>query len=403
MGNDDAGSRTRLMPSRLRSASRGRPFAHRKNFVFWVGVFAICAGFLNARADEVDDIITVRMRERDIVGVSLAIVEDGKIIKAKGYGFTDKSGHTPVTPATLFQAGSVSKSVAGFGALQLVEQGKLSLDSDVNTQLHTWKLPETEYTKDKKVTLRRILCHSAGLTVHGFPGYARNVPIPTLVEVLDGVKPANTPAIRADIVPGSRFRYTGGVYTLMQQMMIDATGKPFPEFMRDSVLKPLGMTNSTYEQPLPEKMEPSSAAGYYATGKPVGGRWHIYPEMAAAGLWTTPTDLARFVVGIQQAFSGSSHSLLSQSMARQMLVNQYPSLSKDDGLGVFLGGSGETLQFSHGGRDAGFDPFMIGYAKAGKGAVIMMNANDDRGTIKDIVRAIAKEYAWKAFDANSVN
>jgi CubicO group peptidase (beta-lactamase class C family) len=226
----------------------------------------LCASLLNASADEVDDVIAAQMQQCHIYGLSLAIVQDGKITEAKGYGFTDKTGKTPVTPETLFQAGSVSKSVAAFGALHLVQEGKLSLDADVNTELRTWKVPESEFTKDKKVTLREILSHSAGLTVHGFPGYPVDAAVPTLVEVLDGTKPANTVPIRVDIAPGSLWRYSGGGYTVMQQMVIDATGKSFPGFMNDTVLKPLGMTSSTYEQPLPRAMAAMTAKGYFSDG-----------------------------------------------------------------------------------------------------------------------------------------
>src|SRR5262249_16319368 len=156
--------------------------------------------------------------------LSLAIIQDGKIVKAKGYGVTEKGGKTPITTTTLFQAGSISKAVAAMGALHLVEQGKLMLDEDVNSRLTSWKVPENEFTKDKKVTLRGILSHSAGLTVHGFPGYAVDSPFPTLVQILDGEKPANTQAIRVDILPGSRWRYSGGGYTIMQQMILDVAG-----------------------------------------------------------------------------------------------------------------------------------------------------------------------------------
>jgi len=345
----------------------------------------------------VDDLITARMHERNITGLSLAIIDDGKIIKAKGFGFTDKSGQTPVTPTTLFQAASISKSVTAFAALRLVQEGRLSLDADVNKELRTWKLPGNEFTKDKKVTLRGILSHSAGLTVSGFWGYATNDPVPTLMKVLDGVKPANTDAIRVDIVPGSKWRYSGGGYIVMQQMIIDVTEKPFPEFMSETVLKPLGMTNSAYKQPLPQDMAALCAAGYYAGDKAVKGRWHVYPEMAAAGLWTTASDLARFAIGVQQALAGDSNPVLSQSMTRQMLSVQNPSLRDDDGLGVFLHGSIKTLQFQHSGRNAGFDAFMIAYAHTGRGAVILINANDDTGTTEEFLEVIAKEYAWEDF------
>jgi CubicO group peptidase (beta-lactamase class C family) len=314
---------------------------------------------LSAQADNVDDFAEAQMRDHGIVGLSLAIIDDGKIIKARGYGFTDKSGKTPITTSTLFQAGSVSKSVAALGALRLVEQGQIALDEDVNARLRTWKVPENEFTKDEKVTLRRILSHSAGLTVHGFPGYAAGSPVPTLVQVLDGEKPANTPAIRVNFVPGSKWRYAGGGYTVMQQLLMDVTGQPFPEFMQKSVLTPLGMAQSTFEQPLPKDVATATPAGYLANGTAVRGRWHIYPEMAAAGLWTTPSDLARFAIGIQQSLAGKSNSVVSPAMTRRMLTVQMA----DDGLGVFIKGSGKTLRFLHGGRDEGFDTEMIARAE----------------------------------------
>jgi CubicO group peptidase (beta-lactamase class C family) len=352
--------------------------------------YLLRAGVVPAQADEVDDLISKRMHERQITGLSLAIIQDGKIIKAQGYGFTDKSDKTAVTASTLFQAGSVSKSISALGVLRLVDLGRLSLDEDVNVKLRTWKVPENEFTKDEKVTLRRILSHSAGLTVHGFPGYAVGSSRPTLVQVLDGQKPANTAAIRVDFVPGSDWRYAGGGYTVMQQLLIDVTGQPFPEFMQQTVLNPLGMTNSTFEQPLPNDMATATATGYFANGTEVRGRWHIYPEMAAAGLWTTASDLARFAIGIQQSLTGESNPVISPIMTRLMLTVQ-----KDhDGLGVFITNSGKALQFDHGGRDAGFDAEMKACAETGQGAVIMINANDDSGVCQEIIKAIAKEYHW---------
>jgi CubicO group peptidase (beta-lactamase class C family) len=337
-----------------------------------------------------DDLITVKMHERNIAGLSLAIIQDDKIIKEQGYGFADKTKKIPVAPITLFQAGSVSKCVAALGALHLVEKGQLSFDADINAQLRTWKLPENEFTKDKKVTLCGILGHNAGVNVHGFPGYAADTPIPKLLEVLDGIKPANTPAIRVEIVPGSKSRYSGGGYTVMQQMIVDVTGKPFSEFMRETVLKPLGMSNSTYEQPLPQEIIASAATGYLSDGKAVGGRWHIYPEMAAAGLWTTASDLARFVIGVQQSLSGVANPVISQAMTRLMLTTQM----NKHGLGVYLEGTERTLRFYHGGRNRGFDALLMAYANTGKGLVILINANDDSGIFNDIVNIVANEHRW---------
>jgi CubicO group peptidase (beta-lactamase class C family) len=357
-------------------------------FCCWV---ALCLALPTlSLADKVDDVVTTQMEDHAIPGLSLAIIQNGKIIKAQGYGFTDKTGKTKVTTSTLFQAGSISKSVAALGALHLVEQSRLSLDDDVNTKLQTWKVPENEFTKEKKVTLRGILSHSAGLTVHGFPGYAVDKPLPTLVQVLNGEAPANTAAIRTDIIPGSKLRYSGGGYTVMQQMIIDVTGKPFPQFMHEAVLKPLGMTNSTYEQPLSEELAASTASGYYPKGKAVKGRWHIYPEIAAAGLWTTASDLGRFAIGIQRSLAGESTPVLSQSMTRQMLTRH----KDNDGLGVFLSGEGKRLRFFHNGRDEGFDATMTAFAETGQGAVLMINANNNSGSVNRIIEAIAQEYHW---------
>lgn len=383
-----------LMLDRFFIAAIGRRLIRLVNPVCWIGIFIAGSIHMSTHADEVDDFISGRMQAHSIPGLSLAIIQDGKIIKARGYGFTDKSNLVPVTTTTLFQAGSISKSLSAFAALHLVQDGRLSLDADVNTQLRSWKVPENEFTRDKKVTLRAILSHSAGLTVHGFPGYLINWPVPTLQEVLDGEEPANTSAIRVNMIPGTGWRYSGGGYTVMQQLLIDTTGKSFPGFMRDTVLTPLGLTNSTYEQPLPPNLAVNSAAGYSVSGQPVSGRWHVYPEMAAAGLWTMASDLARFAIGVQQSLAGKSNPVLSLAMTGQMLTVQNPSLSPEDGLGLFVGGSEGKLRFWHDGRNAGFDALMIASVQAGNGAVILINANDDSKTLPAIVKVIAKKYQW---------
>ena len=255
-----------------------------------------------------------------VPGLSIAVVDNFQIVWAKAYGFIEAGSTVPVTPQTLFQAGSISKPVAATGALYLVQQGKLSLDEDVNQKLKTWKVPENEFTQDKKVTLRRLMSYTAGLTVHGFPGYDVNDPVPTLVQIFNGEKPANTAPIRVDYVPGTQARYSGGGVTIEQQLMMDVTGKPFPALMREIVLDRIGMTASSYEQPLPEGQAAMTASGTYLDGKVVHGRWHLYPEMAAAGLWTTPTDLSKFAIEIALSKHGKSNRVLSQEMTREMLT-----------------------------------------------------------------------------------
>jgi CubicO group peptidase (beta-lactamase class C family) len=364
-----------------------------------ISIAIACGGLEIAHADEVDDAISQQMREKRIPGLSLAIIADGKVVRAHGYGLADEARNIPVTTETLFQAGSISKPVAAAGVLRLVEQHKLDLDEDVNSKLRTWNVPASEFTKAEKVTLRRILCHGAGLTVHGFPGYSVTSRIPTLPQVLDGASPANTDAVRVDITPGSRHRYSGGGYTVLQQLVCDVTNKQFPAIMDETVLAPVGMKNSTYQQPLPRAKERIAATGYLPKGKAVEGRWHVYPEMAAAGLWTTASDLARFAIAIQHAYAGDSNAVLSKAMAHEMLTRQIG----DFGLGVMLlGNEGQetlmgkerTLIFCHGGRDEGFDANLAATATTGKGAVILINKNAEEGAFEAIMKVIAKKYEW---------
>src|ERR1700744_100481 len=263
--------------------------------------------------------LLTRMQQLHVQGVSIAVVHHGVIEWARGYGIATPD-NKPVTPETIFQAGSISKPVASMGALRLVQEGKLSLDADVNTKLTSWKVPASDAVPGAVVTLRELMTHTAGMTVHGFPGYAAGAPVPTLVQVLNGEKPANTPAVRIDTPPGTIWRYSGGGITIMQQLMIDVTHEPFPKLMHDTVLAPIGMTHSTYEQPLPAALLPTAATPYDGQDKLVPGGAHTYPEMAAAGLWTTPSDLARFIIENQQSLQGKANHVLSQAMTKEMMT-----------------------------------------------------------------------------------
>lgn len=324
-----------------------------------------------------------------VPGLSVAVIEDNKIVWAKAYGVTDPGSKTPVTTKTLFQAGSISKPVAATGALYLVERGKLALDEDVNVKLKSWKLPENEFTKTEKVTLRRLMSHTGGLTVHGFPGYDVDAPLPTIVQVLNGEKPANTAPIRVDIVPGTKERYSGGGVTIEQLMMTDVTGQRFPEFMRETVLDPIGMKDSSYEQPLLPNRASRTAEGTYSDGKAVHGRWHIYPEMAAAGLWTTPTDLATFAIEIALSRHGKANHVLSEKMTSEMLT---PVLD-EAGLGFFMEKENPG-QFGHNGADEGFQALLTMNSETGNGVAIMANSDQGISVGNFVLRSVAKEYGW---------
>jgi CubicO group peptidase (beta-lactamase class C family) len=319
-----------------------------------------------------------RMKALRVPGVSVTIIDGYRTVWTHGFG--------DASPETRFQAASISKPVAAMAALKLVEEGKLSLDEDVNARLKSWKVPASEFPE--KVTLRRLLSHSAGLTVHGFPGYDVSDPLPTLPQILDGLKPANTAAVRVDIKPGSQSRYSGGGITVMQLLMMDVTGKKFADLMESMVLSKAGMSHSTYAQPIPDKT--LAADGHHENGDPVHGRWHIYPEQAAAGLWTTPSDLAQFAIELQLSRQGKANHVLSRDMAAQMLTRQIA----DAGLGIMLEGRGAGERFSHGGSNDGFKCLMTATMNTGQGVVIMTNG--DRGTTiaEEITKAVAAEYHW---------
>jgi CubicO group peptidase (beta-lactamase class C family) len=330
------------------------------------------------------------MRAYRVPGISVAVFDGFRVVWAKAYGVREEGKPEPVTLDTLFQAGSISKPVAALAAMHYVERGRFSLDQDINAKLVSWKVPENEFTRTEKVTLRRLLSHSAGLTVHGFPGYAVTETVPTIVQVLDGATPANTAPVRVDMVPGTKFRYSGGGTTVVQLALVDQLGKPFPQIMDDTVLAPLGLKNSTYQQPLPAVRAAQAASGHRRNGRMVEGRWHIYPEMAAAGLWTTPWDLAQLAIEVARSKAGQSNRVIAQDTARLMLTPQADAA----GLGFFVDASGKTDRFGHGGADEGFQAVLNAFAETGRGVVMMMNSDNGTPAVQPLLDSIAREYQW---------
>lgn len=335
-----------------------------------------------------------RMARRKTPGVSIAVIDGGAIAWARGFGLLEAGGTDSVTTMVLFQAGSVSKPVAAMAALALVEADRLRLDGEVNPSLRTWRIPSSDSIQGEPVSLRRLLTHSAGLTVHGFPGYARSDSIPTLVQVLDGVRPSNTLPIRVDLRPGRRFRYSGGGYCVAQQLLIDVERKPFAEIVRERVLRPLGMDHSTFDQVSEPVSGVLRASGHGLDGSGVPGRWHRYPELAAAGLWTTPTDLARLVLEVGASFRGASSRVLSGATTRAMLE---PQITRTQGIGWRVAGTGGSARFEHAGDTEGYSCAVIGYPERGQGAVVMTNGSGGGLLIQEILRGIALEYGWPGY------
>jgi CubicO group peptidase (beta-lactamase class C family) len=336
-----------------------------------------------------------RMAHYHVPGLSLACIHNGTLEWAQTFGVAIVGGE-PVTPETLFQGSSISMPVTALAVLRLVEQGKLNLDVDVSQYLRGWKLPTNRFTERKKATLRELLSHTAGATIHAFEDYAAGEKVPTLVEVLNGERPAKSAPVTIDFVPGTKFRYAGGNYAIIQQILTDVTGEPFPELMQELILQPLHMVHSTFEQQIPEKLRPLVAIPYDKDGNAIAGGPHTSAVMAVAGLWTTPSDLALFALAIQDALAGKPGAIVSASTAREMLrpVQGFYAL------GFAIAGNGPNRYFSHPGANLGYLSFLFAYEK-GDGVVLLSNQQYSKALMLEIIQALSKQYGWTEFPTES--
>jgi len=358
--------------------------------------------------------IEARMEHYGVPGVSIAVIDDYQIKWAKGYGVLETGKGRPVTQDTLFHACSVAKPVSAAGVLALVERGLLDLDENVNLALTSWQIPENEFTAQETVTLRRLLSHSSGLTdawsydasqavecCYALEGQAPTVTIQDLLEAspVTGLRHA----ARVTEVPGAEYRYANLGYGIVELLVEDVTQQPFETFMQQTVLDPMGMASSTFEQPLPVDLRARATTEHDSEGRPFEGKRHHFPTLAAGGLWTTPSDLARFTIEVMRAYAGDSDGtsgrLLSPEMARQMLAAEIELLDDplDDasGLGFFLGEEAGKLRMSFAGTTWGSTSLLVAYPETGQGAVIMTNSATAGGTIRfEILLSIAAEYGW---------
>ena len=283
--------------------------------------------------------------------------------------------------------------------MNLAQEGGLDLDEDVNVYLKSWCVPANDGWQPR-ITLRQLLSHSSGLKVHGFPGYQSSEPIPSVPQILSGESPANTERVEVNILPGLQTRYSGDGTTVAQQVLIDVLDRPFPEIMRTLVLEPFGMADSTFEQPLPDDWASRAATAHPSKGIPLSGNYHIHPEMAAAGLWTTATDLAKIGVELLKGLLGNPHSLLAKQTVEETLSPQLQGQREGEGegefagLGFFCDGRGDSHYFGHNGWNEGFVADMRVYRNIGKGAAVLLNSNEGVPLLDEIMRAIADEYEW---------
>lgn len=341
--------------------------------------------------------INDRMALLGVPGVSVAIFDDRHVIWAKGYGSTDSRRLQRVDVHTRFQAASISKSVTAFAVMTLVQSKGLNLDRDVNDYLRTWKVPSSEPNRTEKVTIRRLLSHTAGLNVGGFAGYERTQTIPDAIGVLNGK--GNSPALRVEAVPGSKYSYSGGGYVVLQKLIEDQSGMPFGRYLQQHVLTPLHMVDSTFDS----YPEGNVSLAHQFDGQPFPGGWHVYPELAPAGLWTTPSDIAKFCFGMLRALSGAKGALISRSLAEQMIQpSGKPGGGDGYGLGFELRGKDATASFGHGGSNAGFKSELFYFPQRRLGVVLMTNSENGRVVRNELARAISNKFALGLFPTRTV-
>lgn len=336
------------------------------------------------------------MQRYKVPGVSIAVIRDFRIHWARAYGIADVETGTSVDSSTVFQAASISKPVTAMAAMRLVQERRLSLDADVNTFLKTWRVRRADAAGDRPVTPRALLSHTSGADDgFGFPGYEPDAPRPTLLQILNGQTPSNVGSVVFARPPFRGYKYSGGGFVIMQLAITDLTTQPFASFMRSSVLGPLGMTNSSYDQPITSELGARAARAHNGQGRRMPAPWHVYPEQAPAGLWTTPSDLARFVIEVQTAVRGPGGRVLSQASAREMVS---PIGIGPFAIGLMVEKRGEGWYFAHGGSNWGFRAGIVGHVRKGYGVVVMTNGDNGTAVINEIEARVAAAYGWDSLD-----
>ncbi len=335
-----------------------------------------------------------RMKFYKVPSVSIALINNGKIEWVKAYGYADIEGKRLANTNTLYQVASISKSVNSLGIMRLVKNGKLSFSKDIRSYLKTWKFPDNEFSEGKTITLKNLLSHTAGLSVHGFVGYATTDTIPTINQILDGKRPANNEPVIPIFPPSKHFEYSGGGSTVIRKILDDNISNNYDSLMQVLVLKPLKMNNSTFSQPLKPQYK-NYAYAYDKNMQLLKGNYYIYPEQSAGGLWATATDIAKFVLDIQNSLNGNKTAILDKNATVEMLtpvLNNYA-------LGFGIDEKGGEKYFWHEGESYGFQSIYYGSFSIGKGVVILTNSYPANGKplVYEILHSVASVYHWKDF------
>lgn len=335
-----------------------------------------------------------------VPGVSVAVIDDYRIVWAKGYGImTAGASDAPVTTRTLFQAGSVSKPIAALAVLGHVERGRFDLDADINSYLRSWKLPEADLPDAGRVTLRDLLAHTAGITAGGFAGYDRDSALPSIPQILEATPPASNSAARRASAPGSTVSYSGLGYTIVQLALTDHLGESFEDIITTSVFGPVGMRDSTFQPVLPAALAARAARGHRLRGEPIPGGWYVHPESAAAGLWTTASDLALLWIEVAKSKTGRSDRVLSRETTREMLAQHRDQM----GLGFVIRPGNAHGRFAHFGGNQGFRSHAEMFAHTGQGIVVMTNSDAGQLLTALLVRRVAQVYGWPPEDQRPIS
>jgi CubicO group peptidase (beta-lactamase class C family) len=334
-----------------------------------------------------------RMEYYKVPAISIAFLKDSRISWTHTEGVIDQLNNRPIDANTIFQAASISKPVFASVLMKYRQDNNLDLDVDVNCLLKSWQLPVHQWSDKSNVTLRLLLSHSAGTTVHGFAGYAEGSDVPSIISLLKGVTPANSDPVIVDIEPGTQFRYSGGGTVLAQLVLQDQTKTLLPELATSILFEPLMMRHSVYSQLLEGSLKNNAAVAHNANGVPIVGGSHTYAALAAAGLWTTPSDLLRLVSKIQLAGLGKDESFFTKKTVAEILSPQIEPM----GIGFFLGGKETVASFSHGGSNEGYKAHLFAHTQTGDGIAIMTNGDNGSALITEVLNRVSEIYHWDEF------
>jgi CubicO group peptidase (beta-lactamase class C family) len=331
--------------------------------------------------------INERLKHYNVTGLGMALISNNKISKTSCFGFLEAGSEELICENSIFSACSISKFLTSILVLKLNEEGVLDLDEDVNKKITSWKIPSNKFTQNKKVTLRSLLSHQSGIVdpQGSFGELKFNDDIPTITELLEGRTSYCNESIEVKYIPDSHFQYSDAGFCIIQQLIEDVTGKTFNVLIDEFIFKPLNMKNSTFEHV--EKVRQLSS-GHNKDGNVVDGNYPIYPYPAAAGLWTTPSDLAILVIELMNSLKGESKIGLSKSKIKEMISSQ--GCNEWVGLGIFLDNSGEKIEISSLGWGVGFQSMMISYPYQETGAVIMTNTDLGVHQLKGIIGDVYK-------------